>query len=526
MAVTFPCTNCKKVLRSAAAPPAGKKVKCPACGGLFMPMFKDPEETEATAVSTKPSAKPAMAKSKPEAAPAKRRDDDNEESEELPRKKKRPVADMDEDDDDRPRRKRRDDEDEDDYDAPKSRKGRRDDDDEDDDRSRKGKKKSGMGLILALAGGGVGLLLIFGLTAFVWPGFLLSGGGGGGGGAVGGIDPLSLVPKDANLVAIVHTKKLGNNKLMDEFRKKAAAQGGGNNEDAQIAELMLQTERLVIGGSSSSKMFNAILVFAAPANAESIKQKLKVGPAINVNGQTFFRQAGDPVNGGVVGFPTDRFVCVANGFSDQDFATLMAGKGNRSNLAPELQTLLNGQTSGDINFAVTLDNQMRNAIPAGKGAAAMPVPGLEDLGPVMQKAKGVGGTFAMQGGAMNINVSLACDNPADATKAKNAFDGLKVMIPLLGGLMGAGGKGGPQINNILNDVGKMQFTAQGNNCNVAIAFSPAAVNEMEAAANQAGKMQPGGGFGPPPGGGFGPGDGFGPPPGGGFVPPPFPKKKR
>ena len=121
MAVTFPCTHCKKVLRSAAAPPPGKKVKCPSCGGLFMPMFKDPEETEATAVSTKPSAKPAISKSKAVAAPRKKHRDEDDETQELPRKK-RPVADMDEDDeDDRPRKKRRSD-DEDDYDAPKSRK--------------------------------------------------------------------------------------------------------------------------------------------------------------------------------------------------------------------------------------------------------------------------------------------------------------------------------------------------------------------------------------------------------------------
>ncbi len=56
--ISFTCPNCAKVLRSSSRPPAGKKIKCPACGEAFFPeLDDDDEEVAATAIQSKPSAK-------------------------------------------------------------------------------------------------------------------------------------------------------------------------------------------------------------------------------------------------------------------------------------------------------------------------------------------------------------------------------------------------------------------------------------------------------------------------------------
>jgi phage FluMu protein Com len=531
MAVTFPCTNCKKVLRSAAAPPPGKKVKCPACGGLFLPVVKDAEATEATAVSTKPSAKPAMAKTSAAAAPAKkRRAEDDEEAEELPKKKKRPVSDMDEDDeDDRPKKKRRlDDEDDD---TPKSRKGRRDDDDEDDDdRPRKGKKKksgSNMGLILALAGGGVGLLVIFGLTAFVWPGFLTGGGGGGaakGGLAVGGIEPLAMMPADATVIAGLKPGKI------DKKATDAIVKGGffGPGKDAEeVMNLGLSADRIVASLNMIQKKFVVVLFFSGPADQERFKKQLNAEPAQQIGGQMVHVCKSKTNEKGFLCFVTDRVVCFGSTPTDQEFAQLLANKSGQSKLSPDATRLIDKVASSDSWLVFTPDDATRNEINSktpktkGKGGADPTEVAMKTV----LDSKGVSLGVTDVAGSYSLSVSLLSKSADEAGKTKNMIDTYLSQGKELLNAFGAFKK----INSIKNDVEKMNVQSQGEMVSANISISPASINEMQTLAGEMMGGMPGGGFGPggpPPGG-------INPPPGG-FVPPggipnpklpPFPKKR-
>src|SRR5882724_2271358 len=127
MAFSLTCPHCRAVLKSAAAVPAGKKVKCAKCGSTF----EAPPLEDAHAVTTA-AASPRLATRQP----------DGEPSADEPSAR----------DDDEPRSKKR-----------------RDDDDPDDEprsaRKPKRKKKGGMGVLMlvgGLLGGGVLLVIACG----------------------------------------------------------------------------------------------------------------------------------------------------------------------------------------------------------------------------------------------------------------------------------------------------------------------------------------------------------------------------
>src|SRR5688572_22834242 len=153
---TFSCPKCKKVLKTSAALAPGKKIKCPGCATVFAPPAED---DEATAVQAAP---PAVKPVRKPAPPPPDDDDEVEAPRRVPAKARaRDDADEDsEDSDDRP--------------------------------AQRGKKKAGSKGLLLIRGGVGALLVIFAVTAFVWPGFLTgSGGKKGGNNPVGqGPDPL------------------------------------------------------------------------------------------------------------------------------------------------------------------------------------------------------------------------------------------------------------------------------------------------------------------------------------------------
>jgi hypothetical protein len=121
MASIIVCPHCEKKLRLGKQPPAGKRIKCPACAESFVPDFEG--DDKATGIQ-----KPPGIKMKAKTAARSRAADDDETS----TKKKMP------------------------------------------------KKKAGANIMMIglIAAGGVGLLLAcggLGIGAFVWPGFLRGG---------------------------------------------------------------------------------------------------------------------------------------------------------------------------------------------------------------------------------------------------------------------------------------------------------------------------------------------------------------
>jgi hypothetical protein len=173
MAVTqFACPDCKAVLKPAKPVPDGRKVKCPKCAKIFIPSALKTAPSK-PAAGLKPDSGPdfelveddgpdfelvedegpdfeVVEKEKPK--PSRRQPDQDEEARTSKPKptrktpahadKTRPRDDEDEEDDDRPakRRKARDEDDEDDE-RPAKRHKARDEDDEDDDRPAKRHKK-------------------------------------------------------------------------------------------------------------------------------------------------------------------------------------------------------------------------------------------------------------------------------------------------------------------------------------------------------------------------------------------------
>ena len=422
---------------------------------------------------------------------------------------------MDEDDeDDRPRKKRRSD-DEDDYDAPKSRKGRRDDDD-DDDRSRKGKKKSGMGLILALAGGGVGLLLVFGLTAFVWPGFLLSGGGANDAGkkvlAVGGIEPLAMMPSDAIVIAGMKPGKV------DKKATDAIAKGGffgPGKEGEELMSLGMSADRIVASLNIIQKKFVVVMFYNAPPDQERFKKQLNAEPAQLINGQTVHVCKNKSNDKGYLCFLTDRVVCFGSTPTDQEFAQLMGNKNGKATFSADAIKMIDQVASSDAWVVFAPDDAMRNDIAAkngknpGKGNPKAKANPADDAMKTVLDAKGVSLGVTDVAGSYSISVSLMSKSAEEAGKTKAMIDNYVAQGKELLNAFAAFAK----INNIKNDVEKVNIQSQGDMIFATISISPSAINEMQALPAMLGGMPGGGGFGPP---------------GGGFVPPnlpPFPKKR-
>ncbi len=174
---TVTCPECGSSLRGATPFTPGKKVKCPRCAAVF----RVPDEDEDDAEAFRPASRPATARKAPPPEEA--------EEEDSPRRpaRRRPVEDEDEDEEEReaqrPRRRQpADDEEDEDDDHPRRR--RRHDEDDDRPRRRRAGRRQGGGktLVLVLVIGGVLLLGLGAVGAWVWPGFLKGGGAGGPGG--------------------------------------------------------------------------------------------------------------------------------------------------------------------------------------------------------------------------------------------------------------------------------------------------------------------------------------------------------
>lgn len=157
MAVQYWCPECKKLLRAANPVPAGKKIRCPSCQMVFVPVA----ENAARSGRGEPSYEEVSVQSR---TPAPRLRDGEDHDAPRRRPATRAAFDDDENDDFSPRRRdrRRYEDEEDDYDRERR-------------RPRKRKQAAGSLMPLFIGLGAVGLLVVvFVITAFVAPGFLLS----------------------------------------------------------------------------------------------------------------------------------------------------------------------------------------------------------------------------------------------------------------------------------------------------------------------------------------------------------------
>jgi len=252
---------------------------------------------------------------------SKRRDDDDDRSrsrsraEEDERPKSRRKA---EDEDDRPSSRRRDDEEDDrpskskrrndddlefdDKDRPKSRKSRHEEDDsesEDDaPRSRSRKKKGKKGnrtLLIALLGGGAGLLLIVFLVGFFWldPFGLLGGSGVPS-------EMLAWAPADTHSIAHVN---------MEEARKTDAFRDGfAGDVDGARHGLRADEIATMMTATRVNSIVPEVVVYKLISSADQQRMISAVGgKEMTANGKKYYRTS---TNGGLY-FASNRVVVVA-----------------------------------------------------------------------------------------------------------------------------------------------------------------------------------------------------------------------
>ena len=224
-----------------------------------------------------------------------------------------PSGDLAFDDDDKPkaRRSRNDDDD----DRPKSRKSRDDEDDlepeNDAPRSRSRYKKGKKGkrtLLIALLGGGAGLLLILFLVGFFWidPFGLLGGGGAP-------TEMLAWAPADTETILLMDVVEV---RKLDDFKD-----GFGGNSDSARHGIRADEVATVMVASRAGTGGQDVVVYKLISSADQPRIIAAVsGKEVTANGKKYYRTG---TNGGLY-FPSSRLVVVAQ--SENTMQTLLQKK--------------------------------------------------------------------------------------------------------------------------------------------------------------------------------------------------------
>jgi phage FluMu protein Com len=520
MPTTFACPECQRVLRTAAPLPAGKKIKCPKCGAVFA--VPDEEERTATAIRSKNSPLP----------PRRRPVEDEEDLAEAPRPaRRRPV----DDDEELPRSRMADDDADEDFEERPRR------------RKKKKAKSSSVGLIVALAATAGVLLAAFGVTAFIWPGFLRGGSLPDGS---GNENLLAFAPANANFAAGANMAAVQqNNPQMQQQLNQARMLLQMQGAPPGLIDVLQETDRIVVAGYITvgpAPTFIAAAVTKTPYDKEKAKKWFGASKEKRVQGKTVFELAsprpGSPPM--LLGLANNR-VLVVSSLPEQEFGLLLNSGGANPKVLPELLAQVSKVEKSAAWAVFTLDPAMQQQLQM----AAMMVPpdqlkSMPELGPLLGavgKAKG----FSMSADYLadkgqRFAIGMTCGSDQDAEQARRAVEDLwtkraKPFVDMAQLAMAMqGGGAGPAVNLLFNDLRKsFKAQAQGATVTVQVEISGKTAQELEKLQQQMGAAFGPGGFGPggmP--GGFGPGGPPGFPPGGGppgFVPnpgQPRPPQKR
>jgi hypothetical protein len=452
------CPSCKKGLRTSAPVAAGKKIKCPACATLFAASG----DGAAAAVQAK-APPPVLTK----AAPVRQA------------KAARPVDVVEEVDD---------------FDEPSPRRRRRDSDDRP---VRRKKSGSMLGLIVGLCGG-VALLAIFGVTAFVWPGFLLSGR------ASQARTLLAYVPADSTVVA---GAQVG---LVRKDPQFAASWNELQQKVTQLPdfppearELLNDADEIVVGTAGTNA--NATAVFAAsterPYDVEKVKRLAKAGAAVNVQGQTIY-----PTNNLIAGkqsflaLPTDK-IMVLGVMPQEQFAKLLV-EAPKARLHADLQEQIDHAHTALVWVGVRFDENIKQQLQKAQGqlgpAAMMLGPDGNNILAAIQRGKGALLAIDFRGQKLKVSVGMTCADGNDAgllkTGVSNVWNAQAKQMIAMGDLFGAGV---PGLSKLLAEV-QQSFAVELRSTTV-IASIEVNQDTLQQVSNAAQKnfVPPGGGFAPP-----------------------------
>jgi hypothetical protein len=524
MAITIICSGCDKKLRVGKRPEAGKKVKCPGCGNAFVPDIED--DDEAASIQEGPRLRSRSASS-----PFNRGDED----------------------DDTPVRNRR--RDEDDDDAP-ARKRRRDEDDDPPARKQKRKQKAASNLVLfGLIGVGTVVLLLacggVGVTAFVWPGFMLSKKAGDvvkGAAARDAPEEKALTSyllPNADLVLGVSARGLRESGQFESILNwiQSTQQQALPREATEVfrecdkALLSMHANALANQGGpkgnqggppgqprggpngppngpfgAQPKIVLAVLMSNA-AGMSKAKNQIRAAQGVGAEERLagrypLMRQREQ--NGQIVlyAFPTERtLVITASPVTDQDLTSILdkAARNEAAAVPAQVAKMMPMVEQAHFWIAYAADAQARGALgmlPLFLGNQKGVPPAVQAMTQALGKVKGASlGVDAVPGGGMKLQLHVECDDANAARSLKDGGEALKGM------LINQAAQDPTAPRSLVQDLNTLTFAAQGTTASGRVSFSAATMNGMN------GRLPRMGG---PPNQGFGPPKNFqpGPPQGG------------
>jgi hypothetical protein len=421
--ISVTCPNCDKTLRLSARPAQGKKIKCPACEEIFVPKFK-----EASAITANPSQLKASASKNGKRPRAEEEDDvddeEEEEEEERPAKKK--------------------------------------------NKKKKAKAGSNMVLILLLAGGGFLLLSVGGfvLTAFVWPGFMISKPNGpiaskdgkNKGNTGEGNAFTSFMHADAHIAVGGDLKSMRDGKQKENIAALIKQMEKTNGKmPAAMTELMPECERIMmtVSAKAAGQRPNTVpveggkkgrpgkgkgpppkqvpvttQVVVVQMTADGIAKAKKL-PGVGEEeklGKYKIHRTDDKFMPMVLAFPTDR-ILVFTSMADADITTMLdnAAQGRPDG---KLAKMIAQVESKHVWGAWTPDDETKKWLREMdvKKMAAEPDMPPQTLQILQAAQKFVGGTFTLDGaasGSLDIRLQAEFEDAAAATSIKEGGDGVK-----------------------------------------------------------------------------------------------------
>jgi phage FluMu protein Com len=462
----FTCPNCKKVLKTATAIAAGKKVKCPACSQIFlMPAVEDKTAIQANKPSPPPRV-PAPASASD--GGAKRRRPDLDDDDEAPRLTSRKAKMRDEEDTDQP-------------------------DEEEERPARRRKKKkaaSNKNLILILGGAGA-LVLLLAVAAFLWPGFLVGGktkvaGARAVGGVAAALDPLAFVPNNCDVVGGVNLAALRRQPGAIEQMEKGLILS--NKFNAEQVVLFKKMDRLILAGNSAEPGGNLVVVFSSLAALDpaQVREAFNAGSPEVVEGKTFHRLKSGPTPGrDLLAIPDSKTIVVAT-MPSPAFVKLLAADGK---LSSDMQAQVDTRSQKPLWAVVILPALMKDKSKQLDGMAQLP--GGAQAMPALKTARTL--CFSIDAPSdTRFQVDVQCANDKDAglveVFAKNLWE--QQAKPALSALPLMFGKqpGGESIKMLIDDVNKnVQIQRQGSVVTASLTISEKTMNELDKfAANAAG----------------------------------------
>jgi hypothetical protein len=424
MATSVPCPECSRVLKSNNPIPPGQRLRCPGCQTTFLMPAKEASPIQAgkrTSLQGQ-QAKPTTLRG---------RDDDYDNEDEAPRRTRRDEDEFSE----RPRKKRRYDADED---MPPSRSRRDVDDDDWDDRPVKKRRKKGGAMAWILAGSGVGLLLVFALTAFVWPGFLRSPSTAT---SLEGTDLVALAPADVDFMVGINMAPTRNDpemaRQMDQALTMMAAQG----IPPEVGDFVKDAERAMLAGKVAGNTFSlvAAVLTNKPYDAAKLKQLLKLDNSSKVQNWTIYKK---PLPG--MGVPPllvcmdDPKVLIIGIVAEADFVKSLGNLGKDPVIGRDMLVRAR-ELERSVSWGIVLNQgKIREGL-----SQIPPNPFLGELPEILKRARMASfGVELLPSRDQKVSITLDCSNSADAGKVKSSVDGFwNIGLAAMANQMPAEGQG-------------------------------------------------------------------------------------